>query len=214
MNEKFYALPEKRRRAILNAGFRVFAQNPYRKSPMSEIAAEAGISKSLLFHYFRNKRELYLFLWETCARMTMDVLQKERCFEAPGLFEIMRRGLRAKAGLMRQYPALGAFALRAYYERDPEVYEDIQASIRHYGSYQSMVQRLKLDPALFKPGLDLELMYQDMYWASEGYVRGQLGMGDRDVDVDRMERDFGRMIDFWKKLYLRKEESYAGHTNE
>ena len=31
--------------------------------------------------------------------MTMDVLQKERCFEAPGLFEIMRRGLRAKAGL-------------------------------------------------------------------------------------------------------------------
>ncbi len=62
MNPKFYALPEEKQQMILNAGFHVFSQNTYRKSPMSEIAAEAGISKSLLFHYFRNKKELYLFL--------------------------------------------------------------------------------------------------------------------------------------------------------
>ena len=29
---------------------------------MSEIATEAGISKSLLFHYFKNKKEFYLYL--------------------------------------------------------------------------------------------------------------------------------------------------------
>ena len=59
MNEKFYALPESRQQAILNAGYRVFAHNSYKNSPMSEIAGEAGISKSLLFHHFRNKKELY-----------------------------------------------------------------------------------------------------------------------------------------------------------
>jgi len=49
-------------------GFCVFSQNSYKKSPTSEIADAAGISKSLLFHYFYNKRELYLFLWEKmCA---------------------------------------------------------------------------------------------------------------------------------------------------
>ena len=41
---------------------------------MSEIAPEAGISKSLLFHYFRNKKELYLFLWENCAKITIKYL--------------------------------------------------------------------------------------------------------------------------------------------
>ena len=58
MNEKFYLLPEEKQQKIINAGFRVFSQNSYKKSPMNEIADYAGISKSLLFHYFRNKREL------------------------------------------------------------------------------------------------------------------------------------------------------------
>ena len=67
MNEKFFHLPEEKQERILNSGFRVFSQNSYKKSPMSEIADDAGISKSLLFHYFRNKKELYLFLWQKSA---------------------------------------------------------------------------------------------------------------------------------------------------
>lgn len=64
MNDKFFSLPEEKQQAIINAGHRVFSQNTYKNSPMSEIAAAADISKSLLFHYFKNKKELYLFLWD------------------------------------------------------------------------------------------------------------------------------------------------------
>ena len=60
MNDSFFQLPDNKRNKIINAGFHVFSQYTYKKSPMSEIAAEAGISKSLLFYYFRNKKELYL----------------------------------------------------------------------------------------------------------------------------------------------------------
>ena len=74
MNEKFFSLPEERQRAMLNAGYRVFARNSYKKSPMSEIADAAGISKALLFHYFGNKKGLYLFLWEHCAQVTLQKL--------------------------------------------------------------------------------------------------------------------------------------------
>lgn len=61
MNDKFFLLPEEKQQRILNAAYRVFSQNSYKKSPMSEIAAEAGISKSLLFHYFHNKQEFFGF---------------------------------------------------------------------------------------------------------------------------------------------------------
>ena len=81
MNEKFYNLPEDKQQKIINAGYRVFSQNSYKKSPVSEIAAEAGISKSLLFHYFKNKKELYLFLWDTCAKVTLEYLEKYGCYE-------------------------------------------------------------------------------------------------------------------------------------
>ena len=63
MNDKFFALPKEKQHTIINAGFRVFSQNSYKKSPVREIVEAAGISKSLLFHYFHNKKELYLFLW-------------------------------------------------------------------------------------------------------------------------------------------------------
>ena len=72
MNDKFYALPEEKRNRIINAGFRVFSQNSYRKSPMNEIAAEAGISKSLLFFYFKNKKEFFLFLWDSVKKITIE----------------------------------------------------------------------------------------------------------------------------------------------
>ena len=49
MNEKFFALPKEKQNRIINAGFRVFSRNSYRKSPVQEIAEESGISKSLLF---------------------------------------------------------------------------------------------------------------------------------------------------------------------
>ena len=61
MNPKFYSLPQEKQSMILNAGFHVFSQNSYKKSPMSEIADAAGISKALLFHYFHNKKELIDF---------------------------------------------------------------------------------------------------------------------------------------------------------
>ena len=72
MNERFFSLPSEKQQAIINAGYRVFSQNSYKHSPMSEIADAAGISKSLLFHYFHNKKELYMFLWDKCAEITID----------------------------------------------------------------------------------------------------------------------------------------------
>ena len=75
-NEKFYALQEEKQSQILNAAYKVFASNQYKKAPTSEIAAEAGISKSLLFHYFHNKLELYLFLWKYAADLTKKYMCK------------------------------------------------------------------------------------------------------------------------------------------
>lgn len=92
MNEKFFSLPEEKQQTIINAGYRVFSQNSYKKSPMSEIAAKAGISKSLLFHYFHNKQELYLFLWEHCAKITIRYLTEWGCYEETDLWEMMQNG--------------------------------------------------------------------------------------------------------------------------
>ena len=91
MNEKFYDLSEEKQSQILNAAYKVFATNQYKKAPTSEIAAEAGISKSLLFHYFHNKQELYIFLWKHAADLTKKYMCKYKVYETDDFFEMMRR---------------------------------------------------------------------------------------------------------------------------
>ena len=204
MNPKFYNLPEEKQQAIINAAYRVFSQNSYKNSPMSEIASLAGISKSLLFHYFSNKKELYLFLWDKCAETTIEYLTKFGCYGQTELFESMERGMRAKMEIIRCYPDMGTFTLRAFYEKDPEVCADVQDSYHRYFSVKADMTRLNLDPAQFIPGLDIGMMYREMYWASEGYLWEVMQKGD--VDIGQMEKDFSRMMDFWKSVYLRREE--------
>lgn len=202
MNEKFFALPEEKQQAIINAGYRVFSRNSYKNSPMSEIAEAAGISKSLLFYYFHNKKELYLFLWDKCAETTIEFLTRYDCYSQRELFESIERGMRAKMEITRLYPDMANFTIKAFYESDPEISAAVQKSYHKYFNLKADKARINFDPEQFVPGLDIAMMYRDMYWASEGYLWEMVQSGH--VDIDQMEQSFTELIAFWKSIYLRK----------
>ena len=58
---------DERRRQLLEASARIFTERRYDDVSMSEIAAAAGISKGLLYHYFTNKQELFRATLEDAA---------------------------------------------------------------------------------------------------------------------------------------------------
>ncbi|MGJ3192893.1 TetR/AcrR family transcriptional regulator [Paenarthrobacter sp. FR1] len=67
-----YAKSEERRRAILDAAHSVFAARGYRSGSLQEVADEAGLSQTSLFHYFPSKQDLLMAVLErrdeiTCA---------------------------------------------------------------------------------------------------------------------------------------------------
>lgn len=153
MNDKFFSLPEEKQKAIINAGYQVFSQNSYKNSPMSEIADAAGISKSLLFYYFHNKKELYLFLWDKCAKTTIEFLTRYECYEQKELFECMERGMQAKMEIFRLYPDMGNFAIKAFYEKDMEICAAVQEIYHKYFNLKADKTRLNLNPEQFIPNL-------------------------------------------------------------
>ncbi len=199
MNAKFYDLPQEKRQKMMNAGFRVFAQNSYKNSPMQEIADEAGVSKALLFHYFRNKQELYLFLWEEAARITIAALDEYHCYEPGDFFDLMDRGLQAKLQLMAQYPEMSAFAIKAYYETDPDIRGHVAKSMFRHFNLRALKLLKLLNPANFRPGLDLKMMYREMFLAAEGFVWEALQRGG--LDAARMEKESRALLAFWRKVY-------------
>ena len=68
---------------------------------------------------------------------------------------------------------------------------------------RAKMEIIRLYPEQFVPGLDIAMMYREMYWASEGYLWEMVQRGD--VDIDQMEKDFTRLMAFWKSVYFRKE---------
>ena len=202
MNKSFFQLEKEKYCAIINAGFRVFSQNSYKKCPVSEIAEEAGISKSLLFYYFRNKKELYLFLLKYSVEVTQREMEKQACYDNADFFAVFLSGVRVKADIMKNYPDLAMFQLKAQYEKYPEVVREITALIGEYSGYEAQADKLGLNSADFIEGLDLGMMYRDIYLASQGYLWEKLQSGD--LDPDKMLKDYEKMIAFWRGLYLRK----------
>ena len=201
MNEKFFALPKEKQNRIINAGFRVFSRNSYRKSPVQEIAEEAGISKSLLFFYFKNKKELYLFLWKSVEKLVTETLKRSDIGNEKDLFDVMYKSLMIKMELLKDYPDIMNFSVKVYYEDDPEVKDDIRKVVNPYTELSTNIMLPKIDPKDFKDGLDLKKMYKQIYFASEGYLWQVSQQGK--IDVNKVAKEYKEMVDFWRELFLK-----------
>ena len=55
--------PEVRRREIIDTAMKVFSQNGYEATSMTDIAKEINVVPGLCYRYFKSKQELYKFNW-------------------------------------------------------------------------------------------------------------------------------------------------------
>ncbi|MBR4345825.1 MAG: TetR/AcrR family transcriptional regulator [Oscillospiraceae bacterium] len=198
MNNSFLSLPDDRRTSVINAALRVFSRYGYRKSPMNEIAEEARISKSLLFYYFRNKKELYLYLLKYCADVKKQRIAERSCMDAD-FFEAFAQSLKAVTDMLRSYPECVMFELKAYFDREAEVQAEVSEFIGSYSDFACQAAHIGIAPEQFTEGTDLAMMYRTIYLACEGYLFEKIRNGC--LDADDMDMI---MIEHWKQIYLRK----------
>ena len=161
MNEKFFALPQERQEQIINAAYEVFSRNSYKNASMSRLADAGGVSKSLLFHYFLNKKELYLYLWEHACRLYREKVRKGDT-QAADLFEILCQRVLAGCVFMRETPTIYLFTLRAFFEENLEIREELQ---KHYKTaYLHGTEDIQgpADMDLFRPGIDTQLLLEEI----------------------------------------------------
>lgn len=199
MNEKFYNLTEDRQRKIINAAYKVFAKNTYKKAATAEIAEEGGISKALLFHYFRNKLELYIFLWDKAEQMTREAKEVCKVYETDDFFEILRRGLAAKCMLMRKFYYVSLFAINAFYEEEPVIKAMMEERIRNGtdDAYQTIAKIINREN--LRTDVSFESIYAEVIFASEGMMNSWYRAGNTDVDV--FEQQYLKMIAHWEQVY-------------
>jgi len=199
MNPAFLNLPQAKRHNLINAGYHTFSLSPYNKASMAAVAAEAGISKALLFYYFHNKREYYLYLFTQAIEQMKDVRLEALLACKLELFDWVQRTVRHRLSMLQDYPCLIRFATRAYYESDPAVQPAIasrkQALINH-GS-QEILARIDLAP--FINADDAEILLTLILNVAEGCMRGQEVLNA--AQLNAIVAGFNQMMDSLKRHY-------------
>ncbi|GAB2643187.1 TetR/AcrR family transcriptional regulator [Kribbella swartbergensis] len=110
--------PDQRRAQILEAARRVLVADPHRELTVELVAAEAGVSPALLFHYFGSKKKFqYAVIEEAAAEVML------RTAPDPSLppVEQLRSGIRAFVRAVLEAPQLYRATLLMSAAGDPAV---------------------------------------------------------------------------------------------
>jgi AcrR family transcriptional regulator len=168
-----------KRRLILDAAVRVFAQKGFHTSRVGDIAEEAGVAHGLLYHYFSSKDEVL----ETIFRENWTVLlERLHAVETSG--EPAREQLRHVAAILlrtwRHQPDVVRVVVREI-ARAPEVRERIGELVKPIEAIQRIVERGQ-EAGELRADLDPELAATIFYGGIDelltGWVLGQLPDGD------------------------------------
>jgi AcrR family transcriptional regulator len=84
--------PEARRDQIVDVGAKKFSGQPYEHVRMADVAAEAGISRALVYRYFPTKRDLFAAVYQ---RASDRLLKESEIVPNLALAEQIKAGLDA-----------------------------------------------------------------------------------------------------------------------
>lgn len=207
MKEKFESLSEEKQRKIINAAYKLFSTYGYKKASTNEITEEAGISKGLLFHYFKSKKGLYEYIYELSMNLLKEKLYAKIDTKEPDLLKRISIVTAAKIDLVRQYPELFDFLMSAYFEQDPEIKHFVEETNRELSNQSNQLLYSNLDLSLFREDLDRQLAIQTIYGALEKWSESYL-MQYKDKSVVSMldstlEKDLDRYMDFLKRSFYK-----------
>ena len=204
MNEKFFSLPEARQDLIRNSAMIEFGGNTFKKTSADAIAKRANISKGLLFHYFKDKRELYLYLFQHAIDACMEAfLSSFRYFEERDFFLALEKGQEIKMGMVRRMPGMFRFVMRAYYERDSILTPKLRKKLDDVLDQSTDEFLSRMDLHKFKDGVDPKAVVRLLMLAAEGMLAETGACTAQEIDTLFEEyRKYANML----RRHLYKEE--------
>ena len=164
MEKAFGRLPKERQRHILNAALEVFAHSDYKRASTEAIAMKAGISKGLLFYYFKNKQALYEACYSYVEALMMHELRAVQFEGVTDFFELMELGARVKLALVARAPYLMEYSMRVYYAGETEAQRAARKRLDSdlLGGFDKYFGHVDLSK--FKPEADPQQVLHMMTW--------------------------------------------------
>ena len=175
MYKKFEALDDEKKQRIINAAIGEFHDKGYENASTNTITRNAGISKGLLFHYFKNKKNLFFYIVNYVINTIMDDVEDAGINKAPDIFDrIIDRSL-VKLELAKKYSRFYKIIIDAYRSNCEEIkkeFNEIYAKIykHHLANFLD-----GLDTTKFRKGISagkaIEIILMCIEGLGEKYIK-------------------------------------------
>lgn len=198
---KILDLETKRRDAILKAALKEFASRGFDEASTNIIAKEAGISKSLMFHYVNSKKDLFLLTYDYFT----DIMNKEYLelmnFSQKDIFDWLYQSYLLQIELLKKYPCIFELNKLSIITSSDEINKELERRVKRKQSscYDQIFDRV--DESKFKEDLDLDICKQFILWSNIGFTKHIL---DDIRNSETTELDYASIIarldDYFKEL--------------
>ncbi|NYE06125.1 AcrR family transcriptional regulator [Bacillus niacini] len=198
MFSKFLSLDSEKQDRIINAAIKEFAQKGYDNASTNEMVKEAGISKGLLFHYFKNKKQLFFFLFDYCYNLVADEFYKKVDLTERDFFKRIRQAVLIKMDLQQQYPDILTFIQEAFMQDSPEIKDEFDKKKMELNAVNIGIIYDGIDLSKFRDDVDVQKILKVISWTFEK-------MSDEELHKAKMVP--GHKIDY-DKVFLEAEEYF------
>ena len=203
MNEKFFSLPLERQHGMMDAAIHVFAQCAYKRASMEAIAARAGVSKALLFHYFGSKKELHQFVYAYATKLVIRQMSELHDYEETDFFRILIDAQMAKIRILGQHPDLMNFLTKAYFEENAQVRPYLNDNFAAIVADSSRRFLARADSSRLKDEITARQALNIVLWMADGFMRSRTPQQLEDLGT--VNAEFLQHVEILRRQFYKEE---------
>lgn len=205
MYESFESQLEEKKKKIIDACIEEFARNGYHKASTNEIVKRAGISKGILFHYFGNKKNLFLYIVDYVMDYSIKKFYIINSEPSTDIFErIMQQGV-VKLKLAYEEPLMYEMMFKTFINVPEELKQDIQERYVKIYNEQMPYFFKDLDTSRFKsdinPARAIEIIMLLVEALSNKYINmlKDKSPGEVLAQMDKITQEYMECFEILKK---------------
>lgn len=202
---KFLNLEPEKQERIISAAIKEFAQKSYENASTNEIVKEAGISKGLLFHYFKNKKNMYMFLYDYCIDLYLREFYGKINLDERDIILRLRQSSAIKLELLKKYPNIFEFIEAAYFENSPVIKSEVAPKNEELINEGYAKLFGNIDTSKFKEGLDIKKIINIMLYTFNGFGDQLQKKGKilSNAEYKKLFAEFEEFIEIFKKCFYK-----------
>ena len=194
MFETFEKLPESKRNQIIQVCIEEFVQKGYKNASTNTIVKRLEISKGVLFLYFKNKKNIYLYLVDFVTRVLVDDFFHEFMGGTPTLtIDVFDHLGEYYKELIQEKPELFLFMMNAFLNTPEELQQEVEG--KHNLAHDHIMLHLKT--AGFRDGIDIQMVVDLLHMVS--FHVGQLIFKDYTPGSDEIRHNLNYYVDVYSK---------------